>query len=198
MMKKMFKKRSILVSSLIVLLGVVCYFNHQLTQNALLQSSGEYRKYEEIELGSLEKEGNEKSLETTSENVEVVDSMESSKSNENVNYFVEHRLSRDKLRSEVVERLNKVIEDDKTSADIRADAQKELIEVGNNSEMELYIEGLVKGKGFEEVIVFFNADSARIIVDKENLEEQDVMKILEVVTSETKLDPLNIKIMKKQ
>ncbi|AFS78389.1 stage III sporulation protein AH [Gottschalkia acidurici 9a] len=196
-MKKFLKKRSVLVSSLVFLLGVVGYFNHQLTQKSLLQSSNEYAKHEEMELSSLgnSKDGN--TQETSTKNVEVIDS-KGSKDAKLANYFVEHRLSRDKLRGESVERLNKMIEDEKTVAEVRTNAQKELISIGENSEMELYIEGLIKGKGFADALVFLNKDSARIVVDKEELEETDVMKILEIVTTETELDSSNIKIMKKQ
>ena len=64
--------------------------------------------------------------------------------------------------------------------------------------MELYLEGLIKGKGFADALVFMNKDSARIVVDREELVQEDVMKILEIVTTETKLEASNIKIMKKQ
>lgn len=196
-MKKMFKKRSVLVSSLVLLLGVVGYFNNQLTKQAQLQSSNEYRNYKEMELSSIENSEDGETLETASiKETDIIDS--SDISNQTSNYFIEHRISRDKLRGETVERLNNIIDDEKTTKEVRTNAQEEIISIGNNSKMELYTEGLIKGKGFSDALVFFNNDSARIVVDKDELDKQDVMKILEIVTTETDLASQDIKIMKKQ
>ncbi len=59
------------------------------------------------------------------------------------------------------------------------------------------IEGLIKAKGFEEALVFITEENAKIVVSKDELTEQDVVKILDIVMGETNLDSSNIKIMKK-
>lgn len=227
-MKKCFKRRTVLVSTLVMLLMVVGYLNNQLTKTALMESSKGYKDHEEIQLSKMK---DNEVLETSSKNIQVVESTKNKKvptknvevkknkekknesvkvsskkaetkkienASSNANYFVEHRLTRDKSRGESVERLNKLIEDEKTKDDVRVAAQTELIELTDVSEMELLIEGLVKGKGFKDSAVFLNKESVRIVIDKEQLNEEDVMKVLEIVTSETELKPQDIKIMKKQ
>lgn len=202
MIKKCFKKRTVLVSSLVMLLMVMGYLNNQLTKSALRQSSKGYKDYEEIQLSKLKEDNNETS-EVSTKSVEVVESSgvkkEKKAKNDNVdsNYFVEHRLSRDKTRSETIERLEKILEDANTKDDVRTKAQNELISIGEVSETELLLEGMIKAKGFKDSVVFINEESARIVIDKEKLSEQDTMKILEIVTSETELDTPSIKIMKK-
>ncbi len=127
-----------------------------------------------------------------------IDSNISKKANMNSkNYFIEHRLSRDKLRGNLIDRLNEIVDNDKTNNEIRKEAQREIIRLGNVSEKELYIEGLIKAKGFDEVLVFLKEEEARIVVSTDELTEQDVVKILEIVKSETELDTKQIKIMKK-
>ena len=47
------------------------------------------------------------------------------------------------------------------------------------------------------MLYFFNCESAKVVVSREELSEQDVVKILDIVMGETDLDASNIKIMKK-
>lgn len=203
LLKKYFKKRAVLVTSLVMLLMVVGYLNNQLTKSALRQSSKGYKDYEELQVTKLKEEENKDSLETSTKNIEIVESnkedktKKEEKAKEVSNYFAEHRLKRDKERSETLERLNKIIEDENTKEDVRNNAQSELIKLGDTTETELLLEGVIKGKGFNDTVVFFNNDSTRIVIDKDELSEQDVMKVLEIVTSETELQAQDIKIMKK-
>ena len=113
------------------------------------------------------------------------------------NYFIEQRLSRDKLRAGLIDRLNSIVENEKTSEDVRTEAQKKIMSIGDMAEKELTIEGLIKAKGFEEALVFITEENAKIVVSKDELTEQDVVKILDIVMGETNLDSSNIKIMKK-
>ncbi len=85
----------------------------------------------------------------------------------------------------------------KTSEDVRTEAQKKDNEHRGYAEKELTIEGLIKAKGFEEALVFITEENAKIVVSKDELTEQDVVKILDIVMGETNLDSSNIKIMKK-
>ncbi|NLJ79201.1 MAG: SpoIIIAH-like family protein [Tissierellia bacterium] len=113
------------------------------------------------------------------------------------NYFIEQRLSRDKLRAGLIDRLNEIIDNDNTNSEVKAEAQKRIMRIGDASEKELIIEGLSKSKGFKEVLVFLTDESAKIIVLKDELTQQDTVKILDIVMGETDLEPSNIKIMKK-
>ncbi|WP_069649479.1 SpoIIIAH-like family protein [Caloranaerobacter ferrireducens] len=219
------KKRTLLLVSLIIVLTIIGYINHSITKQALLETTSEYERYEDKNLEDVFMEDN-KTVETISTDYiqnedinkddKIIDSKDSAISSltnktENAieesitkeenrksnNYFVEYRLSRDKLRASLVERLNNIINNEKTDAEIRKKAQEEIIRIGNISEKELLIEGLIKAKGFEDALVFLKDDSVRVIVSADILSEQDVMKILEIVKSETDFEPSAIKIMKK-
>ncbi|MTI70187.1 MAG: SpoIIIAH-like family protein [Firmicutes bacterium] len=212
------KKRTLYLISLVILLVVIGYINHQLNKQSMKQASTEYQKYEEDLVDTYN--GDEDAIETANESVEseikVVDSRENqvsdikNETNDDIeetiskeenrkksNYFIEYRLSRDKLRATLIERLNKIIKNDKTAEKIRTQAQQEIISIGNLSEKELYIEGLLKSKGFEDALVFLREDKVRVVVSVDKLTKQDVMKILDIVKEETKLNASNIKIMEK-
>lgn len=211
------KRKTILLVSLVILLIIVGYINHQFTKQSLLHSSNEYQEYEEAKLEEVnannESATDNSELAVSEESKNDADSdiaelanqtdssIEEAISQEAVstssNYFVEYRLARDKLRAALIERLNQIINNEKTEEKVRTKAQQEIINLNKIAEKELLIEGLIKAKGFEDALVFLNEDNARVVIDRDELTEQDVMKILEIVTSETGLKPTNIKIMKK-
>lgn len=215
----MFKiKRPAIIGLLIVLLVFTGYLNHELTQQAQRKASKDYKNYEVVKMDEMgEKENNMVVLDSDdiddSANIKEVDVVDSAKwtdtdnaletmsmeaSMSSKNYFVEYRLSRDKLRASLVDRLDEIVNNDNTGADTRTDAQKEIIKLGSISEKELQIEGLIKGKGYEDALVFLTDKDIKVVVSSAEFGEQDMVKILDIVKSETEYSMENIKIMKKQ
>ncbi|MBZ2173749.1 SpoIIIAH-like family protein [Schnuerera sp. xch1] len=215
-------KKPAIIVMLIVLLVFTGYLNLNLTKQASSRVSNDYQKYEEMELAkenqikdddlvatisegeeteepevsdSETSEGIDELITSTEENIQETIGNEDSMMSKN--YFVEQRLSRDKLRAGLIDRLNEIVNNDNSSQEMITEAQQEIVEIGNVSEKELSIEGLIKAKGFEEVIVFITENNAKVVVGTEELTEQDVAKILNIVVSETGLDASNVKIMKK-
>lgn len=217
-------KKPAIIMVLIVLLVVTGYINHSLTLRASSKVSSDYQKHEEMEMAKSwdmddkelveaisEGEGSEELedieiLDTKDENINEISKEANSNINQVIskeeslrskNYFIEQRLARDKLRAGLVDRLDTIVDNENTGEDVRAEAQKRIMNIGDLAEKELAIEGLIKAKGFEEALVFMTEESAKIVVSREELTEQDVVKILDIVMGETNLDASNIKIMKK-
>lgn len=223
----MFKiKRPIIVGLLLVLLFFTGYLNYQLTQQAIVKTSKDYQRYEENEMAKhedLDLNLTDVDLgenENPEDEFEIVDSMDLDNqeiaevlneqrdnlemeldkevSNFDRNYFVEQRLSRDKLRANLVDRLDTIINHEKTEAEVRKEAQQEIIKLGKISEEELQMEGVIKSKGFEEALVFINDEEIKVVVSTNDLNQQEMVKILDVVQSQTGIDADKIKIMNKQ
>lgn len=209
----MFKiKRPAIIGILVILLVFTGYLQHQLTQQSQLKSSKDYQNYELLELVTNDKDEVDVVVDnpsvdnsdlvvvdsTKTEDVDAMETMYSEASMSSKNYFVEYRLSRDKLRASLVDRLDLIVNNANTTETVRSEAQKEIMKIGNHSETELQIEGLIKGKGFEDAIVFLSDKDIKIVVSSLELKEQDMVKILDIVKSETDYDANNIKIMKKQ
>lgn len=93
--------------------------------------------------------------------------------------------------------MYEIINNENTNDEVRTKAQNEIISIGQVAELELSLEGLIKAKGYEDVLVFLSDDSVRVVVSINELTEQDVAKIFEIVRNETSIDASNIKIMKK-
>ena len=218
----MFKIKSpAIIGILLILLVFTGYLNYQFTQQALRKTSKDYQRYEASERDNfLASEGRDEAEDNKDEEIEIVDSGQSSEddvaqvvssgnkdikeqvgeeaSNLNIDYFVEHRLSRDKLRANLIDRLVEIVDNDKTDDAKRAEAQEEIMEIGRISETELRIEGLVKSKGFEEVLVLLTDEDIKVVVSTDELTETDMVKILDIVKAETDFEMDSIKIMKKQ
>lgn len=215
----MFKiKRPAIIGLLLILLIFTGYLNYQFTQQALRKTSQEYQRHEAAEMQNYLNSndyaiGNQDDMEIVDslipgeENIaEVISSanetikgeIDKEVANLNRNYFVEQRLSRDKLRASLIDRLASIVDNDQTNETMRTEAQKEIINIGKISETELQIESLVKSKGFDEALVLLTDEDVKVIVSVEELTETEMVKILDIVRSETEFDMDNIKIMKKQ
>ncbi len=163
----MFKiKRPAIVDLLLVLLIFAGYLNYELTQQALTKTSKSYQKHEEMEKANFEKENdnilaknddlelveldNDKEEDVSqviSHNIDQVISQEAKDQELDRSFFVDYRLSREKLRANVVEKLDEIVKNEHTREEVRKEAQEEIIKIGRISEIELQIEGLVKSKG---------------------------------------------------
>lgn len=217
-------KRPVIIVLLIILLVFTGYINHNLTKQASSRVSSDYQEYEEMELAKETQAEDNRLVPTISEGEEIDDfeildsestdvenvdeiltegeeniseTISSEKSLASKNYFIEQRLSRDKQRASTIDRLNEIVNNENSSQEMITEAQKKIIEVGDISEKELTIEGLIKAKGFEEALVFLTNNNAKVVVETKELTEQDVVQILEIVVNETDLDAVNVKIMKK-
>lgn len=211
-------KKPAIITILIVLLVLTGYVNHQLTQKSMSRISSDYQRHEEREMENLTDDTNQTTInDVEKDEIEIVEgevdkevsqlteeinmNIEEAISKENnlqsKNYFVEYRLARDRMRGNLVERLKEIITDDKSSSEMIDKAQNEIMRIGNITESELYMEGLIKAKGFDDVLVFLKEDGVKVVVSADELLEQDVIKILDVVKNETNLEASQIKIMKK-
>ena len=217
-------KKPAIIMVLMVILVFLGYVNHNLTLKANSKISSDYQRYEESEMARKFDSDEKELVEAISKgegdeegDIEIIDTIEgknidsiTQETNKNIgqniskeaslqskNYFIEQRLARDKLRASLIDRINEIVNNENTTEEMRVEAQKKIIHIGDLSEKELTIEGLIKAKGFEEALVFLTDENLKIIVSVEELTEQDVVKILNIAMSETDLDSSNIKIMKK-
>jgi len=204
-------KRPVIIGILLMLLVLTGYVNHYFTEQAQMRASKDYKNYEleEMARNSELEIAEDKLVSNPYEHVDIVEitrddeqysleTMYSDASKDVKNYFVEYRLSRDKLRATLVDRLDQIVNNENTAEDVRTEAQREILALGKSSETELQIEGLIKSKGFDDAIVFLTDKDIKVVVSTAELGEQDMVKILEIVKSETNLESNDIKIMKKQ
>lgn len=113
-------------------------------------------------------------------------------------YFIESRLERDKMYSQMLESYEKILSNSQIS-----DAQKEISEneiknINNTKNALMITENLIKNKGFEDLIIFINGESVNIIVKAKELTEEQIAQIQNIVTRELKVEIESIHISNKE
>jgi len=98
------------------------------------------------------------------------------------NFFNEYRLERERTRSEQVEKLNEVINNLNSSADIRQKAQEELLWFTNSLGKETKIENALLAKGFTDAVAVIELESVMVIVPSEGLRDDEIARIADIVT----------------
>jgi len=112
-------------------------------------------------------------------------------------FFMDYRFERELTRKKEMDYINAVIENPKSSQEMIAEAQAQLLEITSSMEKELAIEALLKSKGFKDAIAIIYKNNVNVIVDKPELEAEEVARILEIVSRQSGEKTENIKIIPK-
>jgi len=125
---------------------------------------------------ALETQGSENIGEATLVNGGVADEL------------VQAKEAKDISRSQAMEMLNAIINDEKTDEESRKKATEELIYMADSMEAEGVIEGILKTKGFEECVVFITNGTANIAIKSSKpLSAADIAKIQDAVKNAGKV-----------
>ena len=128
---------------------------------------------------------NEESIQTNSE---IFDTKE---------YFNSSRLERDTMYSQMLESYQKILDSTTTSEKQKSSAQEEIDKINKTKNAIMISENLIKTKGFEDVIIFQNDDSISLVIDKEELNKEDIAQVQSIIAREMGADIDNIHIMNK-
>lgn len=128
---------------------------------------------------------NEESVQTNSE---VSDKKE---------YFNSSRLERDTMYSQMLESYQKILDSTTTSEKQKSAAQEEIDKINKTKNAIMISENLIKTKGFEDVIIFQNDDSISLVIDKDELNKEDIAQVQSIIAREMGADIEDIHIMNK-
>ena len=110
------------------------------------------------------------------------------------NFFSTYRTDRTDTRNEEILYLDAIIASSSASAESKTAAENKKSELIQLMETELALEGLIKAKGFEDVVVSTSTSNINVIVKSAELQEAEVAQIVDVVKGQTEYDLDNIKI----
>ncbi|MBN4062779.1 MAG: stage III sporulation protein AH [Alkaliphilus sp.] len=209
-----YKRKNIVIFSLVMMLGVIGYINYNLNRHSLMQTADDLGQYEMMMLEETNLVTN-LDIEEEMDNAIIVDSLDSNvvtevakttsveikqviadeKSMKSTTFFIESKLHRDKKRSEMISNLNEIINNQLTSENIRTQAQETKLLVIVNTEREMLVENMIVAKGFTDAIVYISDQRINIVVNTASLNEEDVAKIVDIVKRETEITLDNIIIM---
>lgn len=101
------------------------------------------------------------------------------------NFFATYRTDRQSTRAEEIQYYDAIIASESSSAEAKASAEAKKEKLIDNMETELVTEGLIKAKGFEDVIVTNSLSSVNVIVKSAELTKPQVAQIVDIVKLQT-------------
>ena len=111
------------------------------------------------------------------------------------NFFVTYRTDRQSTRDQEIAYYDAIIASATSSQDAKQTAEQKKAELVSTMEMELVTEGLIKAKGFEDVIVTNSNSCVNVIVKSAELKSNEVAQIVSIVQSQANVALENIKII---
>ena len=112
-------------------------------------------------------------------------------------YFNSSRLERDTMYSQMLESYQKILDSTTTSEKQKSSAQEEIDKINKIKNAIMISENLIKTKGFEDVIIFQNDDSISLVIDKGELNKEDIAQVQSIIAREMGADIEDIHIMNK-
>ena len=100
-------------------------------------------------------------------------------------FFAAARSDRDATRESEFLYLDAIMNSDSSTERAKKTAQEQKLALVERMEKELALETLIKGKGFDDVIVTIGDKGVSIVVGSEELTVEQANQILSVVVSET-------------
>ena len=130
----------------------------------------------------------ENKIETLSDNNTISEDENNIKqtgNTQNTNYFMQTKLERETMYSQMIETYEKILENQEIPADQKSIASNEIKNINNKKSAISIIENLIKTKGFEDVVILINDNNINVIVKKnENLSTEEVAQITNIVSRE--------------
>lgn len=100
-------------------------------------------------------------------------------------FFVEYRLERDRRRSQQIELLKQILDNPNAGGEGKQEAQKRLVDLTKQMDLELQLEKLIVAKGYQEAAVFIQPNAVNVIVMADKFNEDDANKIGDLVARST-------------
>lgn len=187
------KKKNIIICSMILLLFVVGYAYNSFTSEKLTDANLDM----DAQVISSEEAQGAEQVDMSAEGAVVIEDSGREAVETAASFFSEYRIERDKNRSKEVEMWQDIINSDKAEGNFKDMAQQEIVKIVSLTDKEMIIENLIISRGFNDALVFLTDDSATVIVEAKELTSSNIAQIQDIVVRKTKLDPKDIKIMKK-
>ena len=119
----------------------------------------------------------------------------SSSNTTTTNFFTSHREYRQETRQQEILYYDAIISSSASTQEAINTAQEKKLEIVALMEQELVLEGLIKGKGFEDCVVTISDESVKAIVKASELDKSQVAQITSILQEQLNTDIGNIVIM---
>lgn len=182
-MHMVINKKHVILASLVLGLGLAVYVNYQFAQSDQLLTPAN--------TSVTEKNYGDAQLVDASD--PIVESTGADADGEA--YFAEAKVTRQRTRDESVETLTNMMSNAEIDPNIKAEMALKATELAQSIETEGKIENLIKAKGFQDCMVYYDTDSVDVVVKSQGLEAAQVAQMKDIILKETSIPAENISIV---
>ena len=183
-----FRKRQIILASLIAALGTAVYLNWQFTGDKNFEVSNMLQSTEEL--------GEARYI----NNNDISDKDSSSSSQQSVSdktkkYFAEAQINRQKAHEYSEEKLKNLLSMPNINPEAKEKITKGIDSIAKTATEESNIENLIKSKGFSECLVCIENDECNVVVNPGSVSENSAIIIRDIVSGQSDIAASKIKII---
>ena len=102
-------------------------------------------------------------------------------------YYANYRLDRENVRSQQLEMLQKVADDEKADNESRKDALQQIMNINNALGQELQLEKMITAKTGQPAAVFMQNDKVTVVTDVVDIDKEVAIQIGDMVKNVTGL-----------
>ena len=180
-----FRKRQIILASLIAALGTAIYLNWQFAGNKDFEVSNMLQSTEELGEARY----------VNSNDFSDKDSSSSSVSDKTKKYFAEAQISRQKAHEYTEEKLKNLLSMPNVNPETKEKINKNIDLIAKTATEESNIENLIKSKGFSECLVFIENDECNVVVNPGSVSENSAIIIRDIVSGQSDIAASKVKII---
>ena len=109
-------------------------------------------------------------------------------SSTSANFYSNYRTDRENTRLQEIQHYNEIIASATASDESKADAEEKKLALITQMEKELVTEGIIRGKGFEDVVITTSSSNINVFIKASELTETEVAQITSVVTTQMNVE----------
>ena len=208
---KILKKNQLIILVISLMLVTAGYLNFTNTSNiqsntdviaelgdaTLVSSNNVEHQTEKIIENSKEDYEKEKMENRLEENVETLQENEIVETMQEDIYFTTSKLERENIYSQMLETYQEIYNNVNSSSEQKSTAIQEIANINKTKNAIMIAENLVIAKGFENIVIFANANSVSVIIKAEKLEPEQIAQIQNIVSRELEVGAESINISTK-
>ena len=111
------------------------------------------------------------------------------------NYFTSYRTDRESSRDRMLAYYQAIVDSAASTAEEISNAKASMLDLASQIQKELYVEGLIKGVGFEDCVMSVTPTNINVVVKSSGLNETEVAQIVTILQEQLNASLENIKIM---
>lgn len=188
MKKRLLKKNQIIITAMAVMIAVAGYINYS-DSKLKTESAKSDEVAETMDMGEITEEIESLDYDLTDE---IADTPGEAVLTGASTYAAQAKISREQIRSSNKETLLEIINNESLTDEEKQSAVESMVTMTEQIEKEAAAESLLEAKGFENVVVSLNEDTADVMVPSADLDSAQLAQIEDVVKRKTGVEPANI------